>query len=135
MNRYQTLIRTGLILYWVLLFTATHIPLKKGTLPQGTDVPLHFIAYAGLSFLLTWWLSLKWDKLTPKRLLAVFVGVSLFGILDELLQGIPVLQREPSLDDWVADTLGGLLGITLYLLVHKPLQHLVQKFKQHDEKP
>ncbi|QDT45054.1 VanZ like family protein [Gimesia alba] len=135
MNRYQTLIRTGLILYWVLLFTATHIPLKKGTLPQGTDVPLHFIAYAGLSFLLTWWLSLRWDKLTLKRLLAVFVGVSLFGILDELLQGIPVLQREPSLDDWVADTLGGLLGITLYLLVHKPLQHLVRKFKKHDEKP
>ena len=135
MNRYQTLIRTGLILYWVLLFTMTHIPLKKGTLPQGTDVPLHFIAYAGLSFLLTWWLSLKWDKLTFKRLLAVFVGVSLFGMLDELLQGIPVLQREPSLDDWVADTLGGLLGIILYLLIHKPLQQFTRKFRQHDEKP
>ncbi|MCA9017983.1 MAG: VanZ family protein [Planctomycetaceae bacterium] len=135
MNRYQALIRTGLILYWVLLFTVTHIPLKKGTIPQGTDVPLHFIAYAGLAFLLTMWLSLKWDKLTLKRLLAVFVGVSLCGMLDELLQGIPVLQREPSLDDWMADSLGGLLGITLYLLVHKPMQRLLQQFQKPDEEP
>lgn len=133
MNRYQVLIRTGLILYWVLLFTVTHIPLKKGTIPQGTDVPLHFIAYAGLSFLLTCWLSLKWDKLTLKRLLAVFIGVSLFGMLDELLQGIPILQREPSLDDWAADSLGALLGIVLYLLVHKPLQRLLQRFQKQDE--
>ncbi|QDV53165.1 VanZ family protein [Gimesia fumaroli] len=135
MNRYQTLIRTGLILYWLLLFTVTHIPLKKGTLPQGTDVPIHFIAYAGLSFLLTWWLSLKWDKLTLKRLIAVFVGVSLFGMLDEFLQGIPILQREPSLDDWVADTLGGLLGIAFYLLVHKPLRRLMQNFQNADKQP
>lgn len=133
MNRYQALIRLGLILYWVLLFTITHIPLKKGTIPKGTDVPLHFIAYAGLAFLLTWWLSLKWDRLTPKRLLAIFVGVSLFGMIDELLQGIPVLKREPSLDDWFADTLGGLLGITLFLVVHKPLQKLMQSFQSQDK--
>ncbi|WP_299467987.1 VanZ family protein [uncultured Gimesia sp.] len=135
MNRYQTLIRAALILYWVLLFTATHIPLKKGTLPPGTDVPLHFIAYAGLSFLLTWWLSLKWDKLTLKRLLIVFVGVSLFGVVDELLQGIPVLHREPSVKDWVADTLGALIGISLFLLVHKPCQRLRQRLQKNDETP
>jgi VanZ family protein len=132
MNRYQTLIRTGLILYWIVLFTATHIPLKKGTLPQGTDVPLHFIAYAGLSFLLLWWLSYKWDNLTPQRLIMVFVGVSLFGMLDELLQGIPVLQREPSLDDWVADSLGALLGISLFLVVRKPFQRLFHQFKKNE---
>ncbi|QDT95487.1 VanZ family protein [Gimesia aquarii] len=134
MNRYQALIRTAVILYWVLLFTATHIPLKKGTLPQGTDVPLHFLAYAGLSFLLTWWLSLKWDKLTFKRLFAVFVGVSLFGVVDELLQGIPVLKRQPSIDDWVADTVGALLGILLFLLVQKPLRQLLDRFQNHDAK-
>ncbi|WP_298869243.1 VanZ family protein [uncultured Gimesia sp.] len=132
MNRYQTLIRIGLILYWILLFTATHIPIKKGTLPQGTDVPLHFIAYTGLSFLLIWWLSFKWDKLTPLRLLVVFVGVSLFGVLDELLQGIPVLRREPSVDDWVADTLGALLGIVIFLLVRKPCQRLFNRFQNDD---
>ncbi len=132
MNRYQTLVRTGLILYWILLFTATHIPLKKGTLPQGTDVPLHFIAYAGLSFLLTWYLSFKWDRLTPQRLLMVFVGVSLFGILDELLQGIPILRREPSIDDWVADTLGALLGIGLFLLVRVPCLRLFNRFQKKE---
>jgi len=133
MNRYQALIRTGLILYWVLLFTATHIPLKKGTLPPGTDVPIHFIAYAGLSFLLTWWLSCKWGKLSLKRLIFVFVGVSLFGILDELLQGIPVLRREPSIDDWVADTLGGLLGIILFLLVQNPCKRLFNRFQKNTD--
>jgi len=122
MNRYQLLIRTLLILYWILLFVATHIPLKKGALPQGTDVPLHFIAYAGLAFLLTWWLSLKWDRLTFGRLLLILAGVSLFGVIDELLQGIPVLRREPSVKDWVADTLGAALGILLFLLLHKPFQ-------------
>lgn len=133
MNRYQILIRTAVVLYWILLFTATHIPLKKGTLPQGTDVPLHFIAYAGLSFLLTWWLSLKWDKLTLKRLIAVFVGVSLFGVVDELLQGIPILQRQPSVDDWVADSVGALLGILLFLMLQKPCERLFKRFQNDNE--
>ena len=127
MHRYQLLIRTLLILYLMVLFTATHVPLKKGTIPQGTDVPLHFIAYAGLAFLLTWWLSLRWDRLSLKRLMLIVVGVSLFGIVDELLQGIPVLKREPSVKDWVADTLGAVLGVILYLLLSKPLQVLKQK--------
>lgn len=127
MHRYQLLIRTLLILYLMALFTATHVPLKKGTIPQGTDVPLHFIAYSGLAFLLTWWLSLRWDRLSLKRLLLIVVGVSLFGIVDELLQGIPVLKREPSVKDWVADTLGAVLGVVLYLLLSKPLQVLKQK--------
>lgn len=127
MHRYQLLIRTLLILYLMVLFTATHVPLKKGTIPQGTDVPLHFIAYSGLAFLLTWWLSLRWDRLSLKRLLLIVVGVSLFGIVDELLQGIPVLKREPSVKDWVADTLGAVLGVVLYLLLSKPLQVLKQK--------
>lgn len=130
MNRYQFVIRSGLILYWIILFTATHIPLKKGTIPQGTDVPLHFIAYAGLAFLLTWWLSLKWDRLTLKRLILILVGVSLFGALDELLQGIPVLQREPSIKDWIADTTGALLGMTLFLIVSKPLHRISNHFQQ-----
>lgn len=130
MNRYEVLIRTALIVYWVLLFTATHIPLKKGTLPPGTDVPLHFIAYAGLAFLLTWWLSVKWGPLTLKRLALILLGLSLFGGLDELLQGIPALRRQPSLDDWVADTLGALLGIILFLLVQKPLLLFLKRFQK-----
>lgn len=136
MQRYQLLIRTLLILYWIVLFTATHVPLKKGTIPQGTDVPLHFMAYAGLAFLLTWWLSLRWERMTLKRLLLIVAGVSLFGILDELFQGIPALQREPSIKDWTADTLGALLGVTLFLLLSKPLQLLKQRLQQTpDQQP
>ncbi len=135
MNRYQFVIRSGLILYWIILFTATHIPLKKGTIPQGTDVPLHFIAYAGLTFLLTWWLSLKWDRLTLKHLILILVGVSLFGALDELLQGIPVLQREPSIKDWIADTTGALLGMILFLIVSKPLHRISNHFQQKPDQP
>ena len=133
MNRYETLIRTGLILYWVLLFIATHIPLVKGTLPPGTDVPIHFIAYAGLSFLVVWWLSFKWDILSPKRLIMVLVVLSCYGVLDELIQGIPVLRRHPSLDDWVADTLGALLGITLFLLVRKPCLRWFHRIQKNDD--
>lgn len=135
MHRYQLLIRTLLILYWIVLFTATHVPLKKGTIPQGTDVPLHFIAYAGLAFILTWWLSLKWDRLTFKRLLLIVAGVSLFGIVDELLQGIPVLQREPSVKDWTADTLGAILGVALFLIVSRPLEVLKQRLQQTQVQP
>ncbi|MFK7777731.1 MAG: VanZ family protein [Gimesia sp.] len=132
MNRYESLIRTGLILYWALMFTATHIPLQKGTLPQGTDIPLHFIAYAGLSFLVIWWLSFQWDILSPKLLIMVLVGISFYGVLDELIQGIPVLRRQPSLDDWVADTLGALLGIVFFLLIRKPCQRLFNRFQKDD---
>ena len=68
-------------------------------------------------------------------LFGVMVLISLFGVVDELLQGIPVLHREPSVKDWVADTLGALIGISLFLLVHKPCQRLRQRLQKNDETP
>lgn len=50
------------------------------------------------------------------------VGLSLFGILIELTQAIPVLQRDASFWDWVADSTAILVALALALLVERFLQ-------------
>jgi VanZ family protein len=46
-------------------------------------------------------------------LLPVFIGASAFGAIIELIQ--PAFNRSADLNDWAADTLGALIGISLGL--------------------
>ena len=39
------------------------------------------------------------------RLFSLFVGLSLFGALIEMVQAIPALQRDSDVRDWIADTI------------------------------
>jgi len=102
----------ALFVYWSTLFVSTHIPIPKDMLPPGvSDKTMHYVAYAGLGFLLTVWRSTK-RHLPLKSLVSILLCISVYGIIDELLQ-IPV-GRHADVLDWIADFCGAVLGIASF---------------------
>ena len=43
-----------LLFYWAVLFVGTHVPGRMIPSELGNDKFMHFVAFAGLSFLLCW---------------------------------------------------------------------------------
>ncbi|MBC7554662.1 MAG: VanZ family protein [Taibaiella sp.] len=89
------------------------------------DVPLadkwvHFTFFAGFTFL---WLCAK-PVTKPLWLFSMLsMGVA-FGSLIELLQGaIPTLGRAAEVMDAVADSIGGLIGITIFAVCGAVVRH------------
>lgn len=96
------------VLWLAIVLVGTSWPkLALGPDGLGLDKVAHFSAYAILAAL-----SLR-ATLTPRRLttlVAVVVGVSLLGAIDEWHQSF-IPGRSMSLADWVADTAGAGLGV------------------------
>ena len=74
--------------------------------PKGSDKIFHFAAFAVLAFPLA---STNRFGLTP-----ILIGASAFGAIIELIQ--PSFNRNAELGDWIADTLGALIGIGIGLI-------------------
>ena len=81
--------------------------------PDGSDKVVHLIAFAALAFPLA--------RTSRIGLVPVFIGASAFGGLIELIQ--PTFNRSAELSDWVADTLGVLIGIGLGLAYRRVRPH------------
>lgn len=99
--------------YWSLIFIATHIPKPPGISIPHLDKLVHLLAYSGLSFLLSWALP----TIPRHKLLNVFLAGLLavtYGVIDEYSQ-IPV-GRQADFFDWVADSAGTILGLTIYVV-------------------
>lgn len=80
-------------------------------LPKGSDSWAHFLVYAVLGVLVT-----RAVELMPRRaalFVAVVIGISLFGAIDEWHQRF-IPGRFPDLVDWIADSVGGAVGATLF---------------------
>ncbi len=99
--------------YWAALFVSTHIPMPDlGDLPKNSDKIMHFVAYAGLSFLI----GFRWSfgrGLTRQIAARVFAITAAYAVVDELLQTIPVLHRTGDVYDVLADCCGSLIGLSL----------------------
>ena len=81
--------------------------------PEGSDKLVHFIAFAALAFPLA--------RTGRLGLIAVFIGASAFGGLIELIQ--PTFNRSADMADWVADTVGVVIGIGAALLYRSLRRH------------
>jgi VanZ family protein len=77
--------------------------------PVGTDKLVHLIAFAALAFPLA--------RTGRIGLLPVFIGASAFGGAIELMQ--PSFNRSADINDWIADIVGVLLGISCGLLYRR----------------
>ena len=81
--------------------------------PEGSDKLVHFIAFAALAFPLA--------RTGRFGVIPVLIGASAFGAIIELIQ--PTFNRSAELSDWVADTLGVLIGIGLGLAYRRVRRH------------
>jgi VanZ family protein len=81
--------------------------------PEGRDKLVHFMAFATLAFPLA--------RTGRFGVIPVFIGASAFGAIIELIQ--PTFHRSAELSDWVADTLGALIGIGLGLAYRRVRRH------------
>ena len=99
-----------LVVYWVAIFVATHLPPSR--LPQTGvgDKTAHVVGYFGLGVLLYLWL---WLRFPARRATGVWVlGICMiYGLVDELLQ-IPI-GRHATLGDWIADVIGAAMAVAV----------------------
>jgi VanZ family protein len=122
-----------LIFYWLTLFVLTTIPVDAvPRIFDNQDKIEHFAAYGLLAFLLT--LALYFQKrsqlLSSRAFLFTFIFILAYGAIDELHQ-LFVPGRFCDLYDWLADSIGGLIGIGLVYLFLR--SHL--KFKKREVNP
>lgn len=115
-------------LYWLLLFIGTHLPRIPEPLERVSDKTLHFLAYMGLSLLLSI-SALASRRLTTSRIIGLWFLCAIYALLDELLQ-IPV-GRSADAWDWVAD----MSGVTLATLIVATLNGLATFLRLNRELP
>jgi len=103
------------IVYAVLIF---HFSSESDPLPALTeavwDKALHAVEYGGLAFLVCRALRGEGCEWPTACVLAAVVACA-YALSDEWHQGM-VPGRDSDIRDWVADTIGGSLGVTLYWL-------------------
>jgi len=105
--------------YWVTIFILTSIPGKSMPILFGvSDKIKHFGAYFILAFLLNFALLIqkKYLLLSKKSLLATFLLTTLYGLFDEIHQ-LFIPGRAFDWYDFVADVIGGFLGIVLVKII------------------
>jgi VanZ family protein len=101
-------------LYWVGIFTLTHIPATKIPPVPVSDKVEHMTAYGILGILLFACLSEPGRSRWVAAGAVIVVGL-LYGVADELLQ-IPV-GRACDIQDWYADAAGLGIGVIVCVLV------------------
>lgn len=94
--------------HWLAMFVAMHIP--KNRLPTihvpGLDKKIHFICYAVLAVLCAWSAVRGGRALTGRWYVKWFLVFAIYAVVDELLQGLAVVNRTPDFSDWLADMAG-----------------------------
>jgi hypothetical protein len=91
-------------------FYSAVIPPKQAVQLVPWDKAEHFIAFYGLTGLAA--------AAFPKRnLIAIAVLLSGFGAFIEFVQGLPMVNRDRDIWDWVADTIAIVAALSPMLLV------------------
>ncbi len=104
----------------------THTPnLSIGT-PQYNDKTAHYVAFAGLAFLLSWtWTTRR--PFVPRGILFALCVAALYGALDEYTQ-LFVPGRFGDVADWVADALGAVSGVCTFWLLDLLWRRFVKRY-------
>ena len=121
-QRLARLMILAAVLYWGGLFLASHLPVGAWMRHLGhADKLFHFLGYAGLTLLISAGIWMQ-HRLTPAILISVGVTLSLYGVIDELLQH-PIPGRTTDPYDWLAD----LAGIALVLALIAVTQWAIRR--------
>jgi VanZ family protein len=120
------LVYIPLVVYWLILFTATTLPAEKLPSIGFTDKLNHFIAYFILAVLVNLMLIFqrKSRLLFEKAPMATIIICLFYGAADELHQML-IPGRSAETLDWVADASGTFVGIFIvYFLINRLNYHL-----------
>lgn len=104
-----------LVVYWLAIFLATHMPSAAMPKLSYSDKVYHAGAFAGLAFLLCWALPTREGFAARLRQVSIagIIAVS-YGCIDELTQNF-IPGRCCDIWDMAADAVGVLIGISCYL--------------------
>lgn len=96
------------------------LPPKSGMELPTNDKVGHFLAYGTCSMNVCLLFN-RWKK----ELLFSLIGIVLYGVLIEFLQGF--VRRETSLYDFLANTAGVAIGVTIITLFRRPITTFLAK--------
>jgi uncharacterized protein YfiM (DUF2279 family) len=85
----------------VLFAPASDVPAS----PPGVDKVVHVALFAALA------VTGRWAGVGRAVLSALLIG---YAAVSEAVQGIPAIGRSASVEDWLADVAGVLLGLALW---------------------
>lgn len=109
-QRWGRAIRAITILYWLGIFTLTHLPPVEIPKTHISDKLAHFAVFALLAVLL--YLSLwRSERYTLHLAGIVLAIVMIYAAVDELTQ--PLVYRTCSVTDWFSDVAGGATAIAV----------------------
>ena len=96
-----------------VIFVYSSIPNLTSTPFDVSDHTGHFIGYGLLGALMLRALSrAEWPRVTMGTVFLAWLLSSVYGVTDEWHQGF-VPGRTPTIDDWVADTLGAGVAVAV----------------------
>ena len=113
--RWSRVSTCAVLIYWAAMLLGTHLPGPAVPATPYSDKSLHFMAYAGLGFLLAWAWTARRPFLWGGPLFAVAVAVG-YGGLDELTQTL-IPGRYGDVVDWLYDAAGTLTGTGCFLVL------------------
>jgi VanZ family protein len=102
------------VIWSLVILFLTSIPNPSIPAPKDSDKLVHFFVYAVLGALTGRAALLQRRQLALA--LALVAGISVFGAIDEWHQHF-IPGRSPAVNDWVADTIGGVVGIAAMMVV------------------
>lgn len=98
-----------LLAYWALIFVGTHLPSARMPSLHASDKLCHFLAFAGLTFLLCW--AIPSSRVSWGKILVLAGAIALtYAMLDEWSQQF-IPGRTSDIWDVAADAVGIALGI------------------------
>lgn len=104
-----------LAVYWILIFTGTHVPVVPDAVPRFNDKLIHFSAFFGLATLLCYVTN---SERLFRRFGLIAMGCATYAALDELSQTL-IKGRTADPWDFVADMSGAMLAILLYAIARR----------------
>ena len=124
-RRKKLFVFTPLIIYWIILFIATTLPVQSVPAIAISDKINHLLAYFLLSVLL--YLTLIFQRrsifLFNNAAFATIIIASVYGALDEIHQMF-IPGRFAEFLDWLADAGGAVLGVLFISYLIKKLKYL-----------
>jgi VanZ family protein len=111
------LLLVATICFWIICAMLTHVPVPPGFIPAAeNDKIRHFVGFAILATLFFVALLTSSHARPPLRsALLVLIILMLYAIIDEVTQ--PVVGRRCELGDWIADSTGAAIALTLALVI------------------